>query len=165
MTRERHTEDLLDAALENTFPASDPVAIAPAPAVHPDDGLVTIASNHGVKDTLDRLQAALAAKGIAVFARIDHAAGAAAAGMTLRPTELLIFGHPKAGTPLMQARQSIGLDLPLKVLGWQDEAGKVWLSYNNVAWLAGRHRLADTAAPAAAALGRTLASLAEAAAA
>src|SRR5665213_1247574 len=134
MTREQHIEDLLDAALEGTFPASDPVSITPAaPAMPqetmPQDGLVTIASAHGVKDTLDRLQAALAAEGIAVLARIDHAAGAASVGMALRPTEVLIFGHPKAGTPLMQAQQSIGLDLPLKVLGWQDAAGQVWLVY------------------------------------
>ena len=80
-----------------------------------DDGLVTIASNHPVKETLDRLEVDLRAKNITVFARIDHAAGAASVAMPLRPTELLIFGSPKAGTPLMQSKQMIGIDLPLKM--------------------------------------------------
>jgi uncharacterized protein (DUF302 family) len=128
----------------------------------PEDGLIAIESNHSVKDTIDRVAASLAAKGIAVFARIDHAAGAASVGMALRPTELLIFGNPKAGTPLMQSKQSIGIDLPLKVLGWQDQGGKVWLCYNDVGWLARRHRLDADAAPAVDALARFLADLAEA---
>jgi uncharacterized protein (DUF302 family) len=129
-----------------------------------DDGLITIASNHSVKDTIDRVEAALAAKGIAVFARIDHAAGAASAGMSLRPTELLIFGNPRAGTPLMQARQIVGIDLPLKLLAWEDAAGKVWLSYNDPRWLARRHALPDGTAPAVDALAAVLAGLAKAAA-
>ena len=112
------------------------------------------------KDTIDRVEAGLAAKGIAVFARIDHAAGATSVGMPLRPTELLIFGNPRAGTPLMQSRQSIGIDLPLKLLGWQDESGKAWLSYNDVAWLPRRHGLGPDAAPAIHALARFLADLA-----
>ena len=91
-----------------------------------DDGLVTIASRHPVKETIDRLEAAVKAAGISVFARIDHAAGATSVGMPLRPTELLIFGNPKGGTPLMQSRQAIGLDLPLKMLAWEDGSGKVW---------------------------------------
>ena len=128
-----------------------------------DDGLVTIESNHSVTDTIDRVAASLAAKGIAVFARIDHAAGAASVDMPLRPTELLIFGNPSAGTPLMQSRQSIGIDLPLKVLGWQDEGGKVWLSYNEIGWLARRHGLGAHAMPAINALARFLADLAQAA--
>jgi uncharacterized protein (DUF302 family) len=130
-----------------------------------DTGLVTIASNHTVTETIDRLVAALGAKSIAMFARIDHAAGAAAVGMALRPTELLIFGHPKGGTPLMQAQQTIGIDLPLKALSWEDAAGKVWLSYNDMGWVARRHQLDAEAASAADALGRGLASLAAAAAA
>lgn len=129
----------------------------------PDDGLVTVESTHSVKDTIDRVAAGLAAKGVTVFARIDHAAGAASVGMTLRPTELLIFGDPRAGTPLMQSRQSIGIDLPLKVLGWQAEDGKVWLSYNDLGWLARRHRLDGDAVPAVDALIRSLADLAAAA--
>jgi len=108
-----------------------------------DDGLITIASAHGVKDTIDRLEADVRSKGMTVFARIDHAAGAQAAGLALRPTELLIFGSAKAGTPLMQSRQTIGIDLPLKALAWEDSAGAVWLSYNDPAWLAARHGLAD----------------------
>ncbi len=130
-----------------------------------DAGLVTIASRHTVKDTIDRLVAVVEAKGITVFARIDHAAGAASAGMPLRPTELLIFGHAKGGTPLMQINQAVGIDLPLKALSWQDEAGKVWLSYNDVGRVARRHQLGAEAAAVADALTRGVASLAEAAAA
>lgn len=125
-----------------------------------DDGLITLASNHPVKATMDRLEAALRDKGITLFARIDHAAGAASVDMPLRPTELIIFGNPKAGTPLMQARQSIGIDLPLKMLGWQDAAGKVWLSYNDPAWLARRHGLEGEAEAAVAGLAKALAMLA-----
>src|SRR5271170_3320447 len=105
----------------------------------PEDGLVSVASKYSVKDTLDRLEANLKAKDITVFARIDHAAGAASVAMPLRPTELLIFGNPKAGTPLMQSSQTIGIDLPLKILAWQDAAGQVWLTYNDPGWLARRH--------------------------
>jgi uncharacterized protein (DUF302 family) len=129
----------------------------------PGDGLVIIESNHTVKDTIDRVAGSLATKGVTVFTRIDHAAGAVSASLPLMPTELLIFGNPKAGTPLMQSRQSIGIDLPLKMLGWQDQAGKVWLCYNDVAWLARRHRLDADAAPAIGALARFLADLAAAA--
>ena len=125
-----------------------------------DDGLITLASNHPVRETMDRLEAALREKGITLFARIDHAAGAAAVDMPLRPTELIIFGNPKAGTPLMQARQSIGIDLPLKMLGWQDAAGKVWLAYNDPAWLARRHGLGGEAEAAVAGLAKALAMLA-----
>jgi uncharacterized protein (DUF302 family) len=104
-------------------------------------GLVTIRSSHGPQDTMSRLEAAVVARGMTVFARIDHAAGAAAAGLSLRPTELLIFGNAKGGTPLMQSGQAIGIDLPLKALVWQDAAGDTWLSYNDPAWLAQRHGL------------------------
>jgi uncharacterized protein (DUF302 family) len=105
------------------------------------DGLTTIPSSHAPKETMNRLEAEVKAKGMTVFARIDHAAGASAAGLSLRPTEVLIFGNAKAGTPLMQSVQTIGIDLPLKALVWQDESGKTWLSYNDPAWLAKRHRL------------------------
>jgi uncharacterized protein (DUF302 family) len=125
----------------------------------PAQGLITIPSQHSVKDTLDRLEATLGSKHIAVFARIDHGAGAAAVGMALRPTELLIFGHAKAGTPLMQAAQTTGIDLPLKALAWQDEAGKVWISYNDMSWLARRHELPAAADPTVAALAATIAGL------
>ena len=86
-----------------------------------------------------RLEAAVAAKGMTVFARIDHAAGAAEAGLPLRPTDLLIFGSPKGGTPVMQSVQTAGVDLPLKALVWQDEAGTTWLTYNTPAWIGERH--------------------------
>jgi uncharacterized protein (DUF302 family) len=105
------------------------------------DGLTTIPSGFGPQDTMNRLETAVKAKGMTVFARIDHAAGAAAAGLPLRPTELLIFGNAKGGTPLMQSVQTIGIDLPLKALVWQDASGKTWLSYNDPEWLAKRHGL------------------------
>lgn len=129
-----------------------------------DNGLTTIASRHGVKATIDRLEAAVKAKGLDIFARIDHAAGAAAVGMPLRPTELLIFGNARGGTPLMQAQQTIGIDLPLKALAFEDAAGKTWLSYNEPAWLAARHGLAGADASAAQALAAVLAALAKTAA-
>jgi len=105
-------------------------------------GLMSVSSDFSQKETLERLQAAITAAGMMVFARIDHAAGAAAAGLSLRPTELLIFGNAKAGTPLMQSEQSIGIDLPLKALVYEDAAGKVWLTYNDPDWLARRHGIA-----------------------
>ncbi len=129
----------------------------------PEDGLVSVASKYSVKDTLDRLEADLKVKGITVFARIDHAAGAAAVAMPLRPTEVLIFGNPKAGTPLMQSKQTIGIDLPLKMLGWEDADGKVWLTYNDVSWLARRHHLGPSTEANVNALAMLLANLAKAA--
>jgi uncharacterized protein (DUF302 family) len=107
-----------------------------------DNGLVTVKSAHGVKDTVDRLAADVTAKGMTVFARIDHAQGASALGLELRPTELLIFGNAKGGTPLMQSRQAIGIDLPLKALAFEDADGTVWLCYNDPAWIAARHGVA-----------------------
>jgi uncharacterized protein (DUF302 family) len=130
-----------------------------------EEGLVTIASRHGVKETMDRLEADLRAKGITLFARIDHGAGAASVDLPLRPTEVIVFGNPKAGTPLMQAQQTFGIDLPLKILGWQDDAGKVWLTYNDLAWLARRHGLGDAATGTIQSLTDLLAKLAAAAAA
>jgi uncharacterized protein (DUF302 family) len=102
-------------------------------------GLTTIKSSHAPRETMNRLEAAVTAKGLTVFARIDHAEGASAAGLSLRPTEVLIFGNAKGGTPLMQAAQTAGIDLPLKALVWQDAAGDTWLSWNDPAWLAARH--------------------------
>jgi uncharacterized protein (DUF302 family) len=104
-------------------------------------GLTTIPSSYGPKDTMDRLEAEVRTKGMTVFARIDHTAGATAAGLSLRPTEVLIFGNAKAGTPLMQSVQTVAIDLPLKALVWQDASGDTWLSYNDPAWLAQRHEL------------------------
>jgi len=110
------------------------------------DGLTTIKSVYSASETMARLKAAVTAKGMIVFAHIDHAAGAVAAGLQLRPTDLLIFGSPKGGTPAMQSAQTVGIDLPLKALVWQDEAGTTWLSYNTPAWTAQRH---GAVAPAA----------------
>ena len=105
----------------------------------PTDGLVSILSRYCVSTTIDRLQTAAQARGMAVFARIDHAQGAADAGLHIRPTELLVFGTARAGTPFMQARQTAGIDLPLKALAWEDADGTVWLTYNDPAWIARRH--------------------------
>jgi uncharacterized protein (DUF302 family) len=105
------------------------------------DGLIVVQSSHGPAETMDRLVAEIKAKGLTVFARIDHAAGANEAGLPLRPTELVIFGNAKGGTPLMQSNQETGLDLPLKALVWQDATNVTWISYNDPAWLAKRHGL------------------------
>jgi uncharacterized protein (DUF302 family) len=125
------------------------------------DGLLTIRSRHGPSETMSRFQAEVEAKGLTVFARVDHAAGAAAVGLSLRPTELLVFGNPKGGTPLMQAVQTIGIDLPLKVLVWQDASGDTWLSYNDPSWLAKRHGLGQEAAAAVRAVAAALEALAK----
>jgi uncharacterized protein (DUF302 family) len=103
------------------------------------DGMILLPSRHDTKETMEHLAASVAARGMHVFARIDHADAARQAGLTLRPTEVLIFGDPKGGTLLMQAVQSIGIDLPLKVLVWEDESGKCWIGYNDPHWLAARH--------------------------
>jgi uncharacterized protein (DUF302 family) len=107
-----------------------------------DAGPVTLPSAHSATETVDRLKALLAQKGIEVFAHIDHAVAAKMVGLSLRPTQVLIFGNPKAGTPLMLSRQSIGLDLPLRALVWEDESGKVWLAFHRVEELARRHHVA-----------------------
>ena len=95
------------------------------------EGLTTIRSSYGPKETISRLEAVIRSRGMTVFARIDHAAGAAAVGLSLRPTDVLLFGNARGGTPLMQSMQTIGIDLPLKMLVWQDAAGDTWLSYND----------------------------------
>ena len=100
------------------------------------NGLISVESRFGVTETIDRLIATVTGAGLRIFARIDHAAGAREIGAPLRPTELLIFGHPKGGTPLMQDHQLAGIDLPIKALAWEDDQGKVWLSYNDAQWLA-----------------------------
>ncbi len=107
------------------------------------EGLVTLKSLHGVKETMDRLETAVKGKAMTIFARIDHAAGAAKVGKKLRPTTLLIFGNPQGGTPFMECSQSVGIDLPLKVLVWQDAGGEVWLGYNDPAYVAQRHSVPD----------------------
>ena len=114
----------------------------------PDNGLVSLQSQSATRETIDRLLAALAKRKLTVFARVDHAAGAASVGLPLRPTELVIFGNPQGGTPLMQDQQSVGIDLPLKALVWEDSDNKTWLIYNDPNWIAQRHSLGTTSTPA-----------------
>ena len=108
-----------------------------------DTELVTLPSAHSASETVECFKALLARKGIEVSAHIDHAAGARAVGLPLRPTEVLIFGNPRAGTPLTQSRQTVGLDLPLRALVWEDGEGKVWLTYRRVEDLARQHQVSD----------------------
>jgi uncharacterized protein (DUF302 family) len=135
-------------------------ATVPATAA---DGLVAIKSAHPPKATLDRMEGIAKQRGLIVFLRVDHAAGAAKIGKSLRPTELLIFGNPQGGTPFMECGQSVGIDLPLKALAWQDAQGQSWLGYNDPAWLAARHGVPQC--PAVEDLKKALAGLAAAAAA
>ena len=127
------------------------------------DGVTMLQSGFDAKETMDRLEAEVKAKGLTVFARVDHAAGAAAVGMQLRPTELLIFGNARGGTPLMQADQAAGIDLPLKALVYQDAAGEVWLAYNDPSWIAKRHGLGTAVEPNVQGLTKALEALAAAA--
>ena len=106
-------------------------------------GLVVLKSPHSAKATMDKLEQVVKSKNLNVFARIDHAAGAAKVDKTLRPTEVLIFGNPQGGTPFMECAQTVGIDLPLKALVWQDAAGQVWLGYNDPAFIAQRHGVPD----------------------
>jgi uncharacterized protein (DUF302 family) len=107
----------------------------------PADGLITVQSNFGPDETTNKLEAAVKAKGMTIFAKIDHAAGAIAVGLPLRPTTVVVFGNAKGGTLLMQSVQTSGIDLPLKALVWQDASGATWLSYNDPNWIAKRHGL------------------------
>jgi uncharacterized protein (DUF302 family) len=104
-------------------------------------GMIKIKSTHSVSETIDRLQSVLTKKGMTIFKRINHTAGASKVGMQIRPTELLIFGNPKVGTPLMQCSQTMALDLPQKALAYKDINGQVWLAYNNPAYMAKRHNI------------------------
>ena len=111
------------------------------------NGIIDIASNHSVDATLDRLKKILSAKGVTLFAVVDHSGEAEKVGMAMPPTKLLIFGSPKAGTPLMLAAPSIAIDLPLKILVWEDAAGKVWISYNTPEYLRERHNVPQELIP------------------
>ncbi len=124
------------------------------------DGLIAVKSPRNATDTLARAEQLVQARGLTVFARIDHSAGAAKVNQSLRPTQLLIFGNPQGGTPLMLCAQSMGIDLPLKLLAWEDEKGQAWLGYNDPVWLMKRHGAPDC--PAAANVAKALASIAEA---
>ena len=110
------------------------------------NGLITIQSEFRAKETIDRLAAIVESKGMTVFARIDHAANAEQVGLQLRPTELIIFGNPKAGTFLIQDIQTSGIDLPVKALAWEDENGKTWLTHNETGWITERHQLTSKSA-------------------
>ena len=110
-------------------------------AVLPDNGMIHLGSPHSVPETLDRLESALRGHGLAVFCRVDHSGEAAKAGLRMRPTQLIIFGSPKSGTPLMVASPTLAIDLPLKTLAWEDADGKVWLSYNSPEYLEQRHHV------------------------
>ena len=109
--------------------------------VQAKNGIINVASNHSVDQTVDKLKGILQSKGITLFAVIDHSGEAAKVGIKMPPTKLLIFGNPKGGTPPMLAAPSIALDLPLKILVWEDSQGKVWLSYNSPEYLKERHNL------------------------
>ncbi|MFZ0038701.1 MAG: DUF302 domain-containing protein [Candidatus Acidiferrales bacterium] len=109
----------------------------------PDNGMVHLSSLYSVPDTLKRLESLLQAKNLTVFARVDHSGEAEKVGLTMRPTQLIIFGSPKGGTPMMAASPTLAIDLPLKALAWEDADGKVWLSYNSPDYLKNRHQIPD----------------------
>ena len=124
------------------------------------EGLIAVKSPYSPKETMDRLEIVLKEKGMTIIARIDHAAGAAKVGKQLRPTEVLIFGNPQGGTPFMECDQTVGIDLPLKALVWEDGSGQVWLGYNDVTYIAGRHGVPQC--PVVGILKQALASFAQA---
>ena len=138
--------DLVDEAIEGSFPASDPPewtgthAGAPRADVGASNGdLETVRSAFSVDEALARVERAVTAAGMKVFARIDHGAEARRVGLTMRPTVVLVFGNPKAGTPLMTARRTAAIDLPLRALVWEDDDGMTWLTYNTPELLVSRH--------------------------
>jgi uncharacterized protein (DUF302 family) len=129
-----------------------------------ETGLVTVSSERTAAEAMERLQAAIKAAGLMVFAVIDHAAAASDAGLVLRPTTVVAFGNPAAGTKLMQANQITGIDLPLKILVWEDESNTVKLTYNDPRWIAARHALGKGTEPVIAAMTQLMAGLVEKAA-
>jgi len=124
-------------------------------------GIINRPSKHSVNETLDKLRRTLQAKGVTVFALVDHSGEAEKVGLKMRPTKLVIFGNPKAGTPLMVAAPSIAIDLPLKILIWEDGEGKVWVSFNSPAYLQERHKLPQELLPAIAVVEALAAATAE----
>ena len=138
-----------------------PLLLSLASLASAADGLIALKSPHSAVVTMNRLEDIAKQRGLTVFARIDHAAGAAKVGKTLRPTEVLIFGNPQGGTPLMECAQSAGIDLPLKALVWEDASSQVWIGYNDPAYLAQRHGVAQC--PVVENLTKALSSLAGAA--
>ncbi|MGE4593784.1 DUF302 domain-containing protein [Alcaligenes sp.] len=131
-----------------------------ASAAAASEGLIAVESPYNVSETIDRLEEAVKSRGINVFLRLDHAQSAKSVGKHLRPTELIVFGNPKAGTPLMECAQTAGIDLPLKALAWQDAAGKYWLGYNDPRQIASRHA-GDKCGPIADNIAKVLGSLAQ----
>jgi len=129
------------------------------PAAGAADGLIAVKSPYSAKVTMDRFEAVVKERGLNVFARINHAAGASKVGKSLRPTEVIIFGNPQGGTPFMECAQTVGIDLPLKALVWQDASSQVWLGYNDPVFLAKRHGVADC--PVAGKLGKALTGMTE----
>ena len=115
------------------------VSLAMSSLAFTADGLIAVKSTYSPKETMDRMEKVLQAKGMTIFARIDHAAGAVKVGKQLRATEVLIFGNAQSGTPFMECSQTIGIDLPQKALVWEDGSGQVWLGYNEPTYVAGRH--------------------------
>jgi uncharacterized protein (DUF302 family) len=118
-----------------------PLIMFAASIVLAAEGVVNIASDYSAAETMNNFESVLVNKGMKVFARVDHSKGAASVGVDLRPTELIIFGNPKVGSPLMKCEQTVALDLPQKAVVWVDQAGKVWLSYNDPAYLKKRHNI------------------------
>lgn len=112
-------------------------------SANPDNGLVTVKSNHSVAATADRFAALVKEKGLNLFARIDHTANAAKAELELKPTQVILFGNPKAGTPLMNCAPTVAIDLPQKALFWEDNNGDTWLGYNDPSYLKARHDIVD----------------------
>jgi uncharacterized protein (DUF302 family) len=125
-------------------------------AMQSGEGIISKPSKYTVAETLDRLEAILSAKGIKVFARVDHSGEAEKSGLKMPPTQLLIFGNPKGGTPVMLAAPTAAIDLPMKALAWQDADGKVWLSYNDSAYIQRRFGLAEDVMKPLAALGAVI---------
>ena len=136
------------------------ILLVAAPMLWAADGLIAVKSPYGPRETMDRLEVVLKEKGMTVFARVDHAAGAAKIGKQLRPTEVLIFGNPQGGTPFMECSQTVGIELPQKALVWEDASGTVWLGYNDPTYLADRHGAAQC--PVVANLKQALAGIAQA---
>ncbi|MDV2860059.1 DUF302 domain-containing protein [Psychrobacter sp. CAM01] len=131
------------ASVKNIVNAPDTMPPTPktTPAINAPKGLVTMPSPHSVQDTADKLVAIIESKGMKIFARVDHQKNAQGADLTLRPTQVIMFGNPKVGTPLMNCEQSVAIDLPQKILISEDAAQKVWLSYNHPTYLKERHHL------------------------
>lgn len=152
-------DGFLEANMKRTVSIFLVILFASCAGAWAADGVVAIKSPHSAKETMNRVEDVAKKRGLNVFARIDHTAGAAKIGQTLRPTEVLIFGNPQGGTPFMECAQSVGIDLPFKALVWEDAQGQVWLGYNDPAYLAQRHGISQC--PVIGNLRKALAGIAE----